>query len=252
MDSFDTAVSNIFESFEAFGKAIKTVKSLDSSACSTFAGSMSEFVDVNKAYRSDSTAVIKEIQVSQKQFCKTLPSSNDKQHTAAEAFEPIAGRIKGLLKQIELLYKLAARVIESAGTLAANNDLAQSYDRRAVGRLLKELDAARTDAAEQLKQAVYFYKQIVWLQHRFPKAELQGVPGLVKLVSRKEIEAADYSLTPGRYVGVAPQEEDDDFDFRESFEEIHDELAALNTQAVKLAKQIAANAQSLLENMADD
>ena len=29
---------------------------------------------------------------------------------------------------------------------------------------------------------------------------------LVKLVDRTEIEAHDWSLTPGRYVGVAPDE----------------------------------------------
>ena len=33
--------------------------------------------------------------------------------------------------------------------------------------------------------------------------------GLVKLVSRAEIEEHDWSLTPGRYVGVAPEEVDE-------------------------------------------
>ena len=51
----------------------------------------------------------------------------------------------------------------------------------------------------RLKQSTYFHRQVVWLQDRFPKAELEAVPGLVKLVDRKEIEAADWSLTPGRY-----------------------------------------------------
>ena len=46
-----------------------------------------------------------------------------------------------------------------------------------------------------------------------PGAELRDVEGLVKLVDRAEIEANDWSLTPGRYVGVAPEEEDEDFDF---------------------------------------
>src|SRR5256885_12267475 len=45
------------------------------------------------------------------------------------------------------------------------------------------------------------FRSVAWLQDRFPKAELEAVPGLVKLVSRKEIEAADWSLSPGRYVG---------------------------------------------------
>jgi len=76
------------------------------------------------------------------------------------------------------------------------------------------------------------------LQDRFPNAELQAVPGLVKLVDRAEIEAADWSLTPGRYVGVAPPEEDEDFDFEQTLRGIHVELADLNRDAVELAAGI--------------
>ncbi len=47
--------------------------------------------------------------------------------------------------------------------------------------------------------------------------------GLVELADRAEIEANDWSLTPGRYVGVAPEKEED-FDFRETRREIHEEL----------------------------
>lgn len=67
------------------------------------------------------------------------------------------------------------------------------------------------------------------------------MPGLVKLVDRQEIEAADWSLTPGRYVGVAPPEEDDDFDFEATLRDLHTELAGLNEEAVELAKKIQAN-----------
>ena len=76
---------------------------------------------------------------------------------------------------------------------------------------------------------------MAWLQDRFSKAELQAVPGLVKLMDRKEIEGADWSLTPGRYVGVAPPEEDEDFDFEQTIHDIHTELADLNKEAALLA-----------------
>jgi len=88
-------------------------------------------------------------------------------------------------------------------------------------------------------------RKIVWLQDRFPRAELQAVPGLVRLVDRKEIEAADWSLTPGRYVGVAPQEVDEDFDFEQKLRDIHTELADLNKEAVELAAKIQANFEEL-------
>lgn len=106
---------------------------------------------------------------------------------------------------------------------------------------MKQLEAERKAAVEQLKQAVYFHRQVLWLQDRFPKAELQAVPGLVKAVDRSEIEAADWSLTPGRFVGVAPAEVDDDFDFEQTMREIHLELADLNAEAVELASRIQAN-----------
>ncbi len=61
-----------------------------------------------------------------------------------------------------------------------------------------------------------------------PDAELCDVQGLVKLVDQEEIEANDWSLTPGRYVGVAPEEEDEDFDFEEAMRDIHIETDGLN------------------------
>src|SRR4029079_11343363 len=97
----------------------------------------------------------------------------------------------------------------------------------------------------QLKRAAYFHRQVAWLQDRFPKAELQTVPGLVRLGDRKDIEAADGSLTPGRYVGAAPPEEDEDFDFEQTLRDIHTELADLNKEAVELATKIQENFEEL-------
>ena len=75
---------------------------------------------------------------------------------------------------------------------------------------------------------------------------MRDVEGLVKLVSRKEIEKNDWSLTPGRYVGVAPIEQDDDFNFEKRLQEIHDELELLNAEAVILAEIIQTNFTELM------
>ena len=85
-----------------------------------------------------------------------------------------------------------------------------------MNRARKALDGARAEAVEALRQARYFVKQADWLQERFPDAVLRDVEGLVKRVDRAEIAAHDWSLTPGRYVGVAPEEVDEDFDFEEA------------------------------------
>ena len=68
-----------------------------------------------------------------------------------------------------------------------------------------------------------------------PRPSCNLCRGLVKLVDHKEIETAGWSLTPGRYVGVAPPEEDEDFDFEQTIRDIHTELADLNKEAAGLA-----------------
>lgn len=45
--------------------------------------------------------------------------------------------------------------------------------------------------------------------------------GLCKVVSLEEIAAQDYSLTPGRYVGVAPPEPEDEEAVEERLRDIH-------------------------------
>ncbi len=64
-------------------------------------------------------------------------------------------------------------------------------------------------------------------------------------MSRAEIIANDWSLTPGRYVGVAPEAVDEEFDFEESLRAIHVELLELNLEASDLADRIARNFEEL-------
>ena len=80
---------------------------------------------------------------------------------------------------------------------------------------------------------------------RFPGAELCDVEGQVKLVDRTEIEANDRSLTSGRYVGVTPEEEGEDFDFRETMRTIHAELEEFNAEATALAVTSRKNFEAL-------
>jgi type I restriction enzyme M protein len=118
-------------------------------------------------------------------------------------------------------------------------------DRRAISKLTKQLDEERKSAVEQLKDCATLHRQIVWLQDRFPQAEMADVPGLCKVVTRADIEAADWSLTPGRFVDVAPAEVDDDFDFEQTLRDIQLELADLNREAVDLAVKIQTNFEEL-------
>jgi type I restriction enzyme M protein len=112
-------------------------------------------------------------------------------------------------------------------------------------RARKALEIVRAEAVEALHQVRYFVKQADWLQDRFPEAKLRDVEGLVKLVGRHEIKANDWSLTPGRYAGVAPEEVDGDFDFEDVLRSIHIDLKGLNEEAIELAARIARNFEEL-------
>lgn len=72
------------------------------------------------------------------------------------------------------------------------------------------------------------------------------VLGLCKAATFQEVEAQGWSLSPGRYVGVAPGEEVSDEEFKEQLETLNEELESLNAQARKLEQTIAANMAEIL------
>jgi type I restriction enzyme M protein len=119
------------------------------------------------------------------------------------------------------------------------------WNTREISNLKKQTEETRDTAVNQLKLARYFLHQVQWLIERFPEGKLRDVEGLVKLVDKAELKENDWSLTPGRYVGVAPEEEDPDFDFAETMRAIHTELESLNVQATDLAKKISENFKKL-------
>ena len=168
------------------------------------------------------------------------PRDNDALHEAREELHDIAERCRDLSKQIDLAAKLTGRAVDIAvkelkareSGLWANAEISRAH---------RALEDERLDAVESLRRARYFVRQADWLHERFPEAELRDIEGLVKLVSRSEVEAHDWSLTPGRYVGVAPEEEDEDFDFEEALRSIHIDLKGLNVEAEALAARIARN-----------
>jgi len=122
--------------------------------------------------------------------------------------------------------------------LGARDD--ERWPTREIGRARKALEGARSAVVERLKQVRHFQRHADWLIERFPEARYRDVMGLCKAVTRAAIEAADWSLTPGRYVGVAAIEEDEDFDFIEAMRSIRSELATLDNDATQLATAIQA------------
>ena len=169
-----------------------------------------------------------------------LEPDNDALAAATDGYGPAVEAGKALVKRADALVRLANRLVD-----VCKKDLdagkADAFNTTDVNRVARALAEARDRAVAQIRRVRYFVRHARWLRDRFPDAKLADVPGLVKRVDRAEIEANDWSLTPGRYVGVAPPEVDDDFDFEEAMREIHDHLGTLNDEAVSLAETIGSN-----------
>jgi type I restriction enzyme M protein len=168
--------------------------------------------------------------------------------------DALVAQLKTLTKVLEGRHKRWLQLLDAAEKQLRARQSA-GFDAKAAREAKRALVAAdgkkneeptvRDAVLEAVKQAVYFIHQGHWLHSRFPKAEFEDVPGLCKAVSIEEIAANDWSLTPGRYVGVAPASSDDEEDFAEKMREIHDELAELNERAVELSGRIASNFEAL-------
>ena len=162
---------------------------------------------------------------------KSLERENGDLTAFVETAEPLVNCASALITNVNQLYKLQSSLL-----------MATQNGRRG---LLKPLDTIHDDTVNQLGLPQHFWRQARWLQDRFPDAEICDVESLVKIVDLKELEDNDWSLTPGLYVGVSPEVDDDDFDFEATIREIHLRLEALNKEAVERAAEIARNFEDL-------
>jgi type I restriction enzyme M protein len=183
---------------------------------------------------------------------KQLVAEAKKASPDYNTLEVIAQQCKTLRKPQDKLIKQFLDAIA-----AANKDyqLAKNKDWKDLGireklDILRELQlqlSGNPDEEEPglLHETEYYWKQAHWLNSRFPDGKYTDVEGLCKVVSQTDIEGKDWSLSPGRYVGVDTST-DEDFDFEERLNEIHIELEGLNEEAITLAKTISENFKNLV------
>ena len=110
----------------------------------------------------------------------------------------------------------------------------------------KLIEEAKQKAKDLLALQQYFLAQIEWLRERFPAGVYEDVTGLCKAASLAEIEEQDWSLNPGRYVGVVIEEDGmTETEFKTEMNDRHQRLNTLNDKAFTLAKQIEDNLKNL-------
>jgi type I restriction enzyme M protein len=168
----------------------------------------------------------------------SVSKKNSAQHALRETFDPFFAGLHDGLKQL-------AKILR--GHEKAQAEIARKAKKRVtVDRKTKALKAALEELQAEVKISESCFKHILWLQERFPKAEYEDVTGLCKLATPDEVKEQDYSLNPGRYVGVVIEEDGKtEEEFVEALLKMNDELSSLNEEAHSLECVISRNIQQI-------
>lgn len=124
----------------------------------------------------------------------------------------------------------------------------KTFTKADIRGALRRLAAERDDTLFVLERVAYFEAQLAWLDANFPDGRWRDVEGLCKIASRDEIAQQQYSLNPGRYVGVSVEDDGMTADeFRAFMQSGADELARLHSEADELQRLIAEDVKALFE-----
>lgn len=97
----------------------------------------------------------------------------------------------------------------------------------------------------------YWQEQIDWLNERFPDGKYVDVTGLCKATAiegEDGIKDQDYSLNPGRYVGVVIEDDGlSEEEFKMQMLSLNAELSKLNGEAYQLEQRICQNLKDLFQ-----
>lgn len=112
-------------------------------------------------------------------------------------------------------------------------------DARRMGRMVDRTHRELTD--EEIQKIARTYH--AWRGEK-DAGEYKDVPGFCKSATLEEIRKHGYVLTPGRYVGAPPQEEDDE-PFEEKMQRLVAQLREQQAEAARLDAAIEANLKEL-------
>jgi len=113
-------------------------------------------------------------------------------------------------------------------------------DARKLGTMIDRVHRELTE--EDIKKIADTYH--AWRGDKDCKASYQDIPGFCMSDTLDDIRRNNYILTPGRYVGSAPQEEDDE-PFEEKMQRLVAQLREQQAEAAQLDAAIAKNLEEL-------
>ena len=158
---------------------------------------------------------------------------NTAQHKLLTAFTPFFSALHTDLKALDKTLRQHEKQLA---------DAALAEGKRGTDRTTKVLKTALEALHTDVKESEVWFTHIQWLQERFPKAQYEDVTGLCKLASRAEVAEQDWSLNPGRYVGVVIEEDGKtEEEFIGGLLDMNAELTRLNVEARALEDVIAGN-----------
>ena len=163
-----------------------------------------------------------------------IGQKNQAQYQLRHAFDPfftaLHEGLKHLDKTVRYHEKQQSEAMQAEGK------------RPTTDRRTKALKSALEELHQDVKNAESYFQHIHWLQERFPNAQYEDVTGLCKLATLEEIKEQDYSLNPGRYVGVVIEEDGkSEEEFIAELLAMNEELSGLNNAARGLEAVIAHN-----------
>lgn len=247
--SFETNIGELLSQLNKFKNDIENNYS-ESDIHKNFCDDINMLENDIKSYKEEKEKLVKSINDYKKYIEESkiddysnIESTNEIQKNHYSKFESISNDIKVFIKTIDHLYKQINNTIEKAEK-DLNAKGSKDWVIKEVRANRKNLETNKKDVVEFLKNIRYVYSQVNWLQSKFVEGVFADVEGLCKVVDIVEVENNDWSLNPGRYVGVAPTI-DDDFDFEGRLKEIQIELEGLNEESIQLAKLIKSNFEEL-------
>lgn len=147
----------------------------------------------------------------------------------------------------ELLKKYQKRATEFEEKAKAQAKVVAALRKDAPdGKELKRWDKQLADEEVKLKELMEkkasLEGNVAWLTERFPNGIYEDITGLCKAATLEEIQEQDWSLNPGRYVGVVIEEDGlTEEEFLNEMSERHQNLSRLTEESFRLQKEISAN-----------